>query len=51
MILFKKPTLLEPGTDAPDFCVQDHQGHTVCLADLAGKRVLLWFYPKANTSG
>ncbi len=47
----KKPKLLKPGTPAPDFAVQDHAGKTVRLADLRGKRVLLWFYPKADTPG
>ena len=47
----KKPALLEPGSPAPDFEVQDHHGETRRLADFAGKRVLLWFYPKADTPG
>ena len=47
----KKPDLLAPGTPAPDFEVQDHNGNTVRLTDFAGKRVLLWFYPKADTPG
>lgn len=51
MIFKRKPTLLSPGTPAPDFSVPDHTGATVSLADLKGKRVLLWFYPKASTPG
>lgn len=43
--------LLSPGDQAPDFEVQDHHGRTVRLADLAGKRFVLWFYPKADTPG
>ena len=43
--------LLEPGTPAPDFAVLDHQGNQVRLADLRGRKVLLWFYPKADTPG
>jgi peroxiredoxin Q/BCP len=51
MIFFKKAKLLQPGTPAPDFEVQDHHGATVRLSDLRGKRVLMWFYPKASTPG
>ena len=43
--------MLEPKTTAPDFAVQDHSGSTVRLSDYAGKRVVLWFYPKADTPG
>ena len=52
MIFFKrKPKLLKVGSAAPDFSVSDHTGRTVTLADFAGKRVLLYFYPKADTPG
>ena len=43
--------MLEIGAEAPVFSVQDHQGETVRLADLLGQKVLLWFYPKADTPG
>ena len=43
--------MLQPGTTAPDFEVQDHHGKTVRLRDLRGTRVVLWFYPKADTPG
>lgn len=43
--------MLKPGTPAPDFEVQDHLGNHVKLSDLRGKRVVLWFYPKADTPG
>jgi peroxiredoxin Q/BCP len=43
--------MLNPGDAAPDFSVTDHQGHTVTLGDFAGKHVVLWFYPKADTPG
>lgn len=46
----KRP-LLEVGTPAPLFELEDHRGNTVKLAELRGKRVVLWFYPKASTSG
>lgn len=51
MLFKKKPKLLEPGTPAPDFAVDDHKGQRVSLTDFADKRVLLWFYPKADTPG
>ena len=47
----KKSRLLKPGDRAPDFSVQDHEGRTVKLADLKGQRVLLYWYPKADTRG
>lgn len=43
--------MLQDGTEAPDFTVQAHTGETVRLADLRGRSVLLWFYPKADTPG
>jgi len=46
-----KATMLEPGEDAPDFDVTDHQGNRVKLSDFRGRRVVLWFYPKADTPG
>ena len=43
--------MLKPGTIAPDFDVPAHDGTRVHLSDLAGKYVLLWFYPAADTPG
>lgn len=43
--------MLEVGTPAPDFSIAAHNGSTVTLAGLRGKKVVLWFYPKANTGG
>lgn len=43
--------LLNVGDRAPDFDVSDHDGRTIRLRDLRGKKVLLWFYPTANTGG
>jgi peroxiredoxin Q/BCP len=51
MLFKKKSGLLQPGTPAPDFHVEDHHGKPVSLSDFADKRVLLWFYPKADTPG
>lgn len=42
---------MKVGEAAPPFELQDHTGKTVRLADLRGKRVVLWFYPKADTPG
>jgi peroxiredoxin Q/BCP len=36
---------------APDFTLPDEEGKTVSLKDYRGKPVVLFFYPKANTSG
>ena len=43
--------MLEIGTKAPGFSVKDHNGNTVSLDDFSGKKVVLWFYPKADTPG
>ena len=43
--------LLEVGTKAPDFTLPDKDGNLVSLADSAGKKVVLYFYPKDNTPG
>ena len=43
--------MLNRGDTAPDFIGRDHNGETVKLSDFKGKLVVLWFFPKANTSG
>lgn len=43
--------MLTVGDPAPEFTVSDHTGKTLRLSDLRGKRVVLWFYPKADTPG
>ena len=43
--------MLEVGTKAPAFTLPDKDGKVVSLADFAGKRVVLYFYPKDNTPG
>ena len=50
-MMLRRPNMLEVGTEAPDFAVTAHDGSTVRLSDLRGKKVVLWFYPKANTGG
>jgi peroxiredoxin Q/BCP len=42
---------LEPGDKAPAFTLLDQQGATVKLSDFKGRKVLLYFYPKADTPG
>ncbi|WP_168916256.1 thioredoxin-dependent thiol peroxidase [Microcella flavibacter] len=44
-------TRLEPGTPAPAFTLPDKDGAPVSLADYAGKKVVLYFYPAASTPG
>lgn len=39
------------GEPAPLFSLQDDQDNTISLSDLSGKKVLLYFYPKALTPG
>ena len=48
---FRSSDLLEVGTTAPAFEATAHDGTTVRLADYAGRKVVLWFYPKADTPG
>ena len=43
--------MLEVGTKAPDFKLQDKDGKEVSLSDFIGKKVILYFYPKDNTPG
>ncbi len=43
--------MLNPGVTAPDFDVTDHLGNQVTLSALRGRKVVLWFYPKADTPG
>ena len=43
--------VLKAGDPAPDFEATDHRGRRVKLSDFRGKKVVLWFFPKANTSG
>ena len=43
--------MLQPGADAPEFSVNDHNGNKINLKDFLGKKIVLWFYPKADTPG
>jgi peroxiredoxin Q/BCP len=43
--------MLKIGDKAPDFTLPSDDGEEVSLEHFKGKRVLIFFYPKANTSG
>ena len=43
--------MIESGEQAPDFTLPDQDGASVSLADLRGRTVVLYFYPKASTPG
>ena len=43
--------MLEVGQKAPDFSLPDQNGNDVSLSDFSGKKVVLWFFPKASTPG
>ena len=43
--------MLAEGSNAPQFTLDDQDGKPVSLSDYIGKKVLLWFYPKASTPG
>ena len=43
--------MLEIGTKAPEFTLPDKDGNMVSLSDFAGKKVVLYFYPRDNTPG
>jgi peroxiredoxin Q/BCP len=47
----KEDPMLAVGTRAPAFSVKDHRGRDVALSDFAGRTVVLWFFPKADTPG
>ena len=44
-------SLLEVGDKAPDFTAINQDGNKIPLKDFKGKTVILYFYPKDNTSG
>lgn len=43
--------MLEVGTKAPEFSLPDQNGNIHTLSEFAGKKVILYFYPRDNTSG
>ncbi len=44
-------THLKEGDPAPQFTAKDQDGNTISLSDYKGKKLLVYFYPKANTPG
>lgn len=44
-------THLKSGDKAPEFTAEDHQGKEISLKNFKGKKVILFFYPKADTPG
>ena len=43
--------MLSIGDKAPEFTLPNQDGENVSLNDFSGKKVVLWFFPKASTSG
>lgn len=43
--------MLHVGEVAPDFTVKSHDGRDITLSEYRGQKVILWFYPKADTPG
>jgi peroxiredoxin Q/BCP len=43
--------MIQTGQKAPDFDLETDEGTRISLSSLAGKNVVLFFYPKDNTSG
>ena len=43
--------MLKVGDKAPDFCLPNQDEVEICLRDLLGKWIVLYFYPKDNTPG
>jgi len=43
--------MLKPGAKAPDFCLKSDEEKEISLHNFKGKRVFLFFFPKANTPG
>ena len=44
-------TTLKVGDKAPNFTAKDQNGNTISLNDYIGKKLVLFFYPKASTPG
>ncbi len=44
-------TTLKVGDKAPNFTSKDQNGNTISLSDFVGKKLVLFFYPKASTPG
>ena len=42
---------LKAGDKVPDFSAKDQDGNTISLSDYLGKKLIVFFYPRANTPG
>ena len=47
----QEPVTVKVGDPAPDFSLPDQNEISLNLADFKGRKLFLFFYPKANTSG
>ena len=47
----EETTMVEVGQAAPEFTLPDQEGNDVSLSDFRGQRVVVYFYPKADTAG
>lgn len=43
--------MLKLGDKAPDFCLDSDSGKQLCLKDFKGQKLVLYFFPKADTPG
>ena len=43
--------MLDIGDKAPNFTLIDQRGYDVSLSDFLGKKIVLWFFPRASTPG
>ncbi len=43
--------MIEVGTQAPDFCLPNQDDVEICLRDVRGRWIVLYFYPRDNTPG
>ncbi len=43
--------MVKVGDQAPDFPVMTHEGTPLSLSSLRGSKVLIWFFPEADTPG
>ena len=43
--------MLLKGSKAPDFTLENQEGESVKLKDFVGQKLLIWFFPRANTGG
>ena len=42
---------LKKGDIAPNFNILNHNNELISLSDFKNKKILIWFFPKANTPG